>query len=131
MFCFVLLCCILVLSCFLFLFCFCKCKALFRFHVVFMLQCCIMISDHSCSSSSLFLLRLHRLVQWMMGRAVLFQIHCTSSMPSAGRPLPPLYRACQTPPQWCEPDPCSDLMTFHLSFHLYYTSPRRHEDVSV
>ncbi len=78
-----------------------------------------------------FLLRLHRSVQWMMGRAVLFQIHCTSSMPSAGRPLPPLSRACQTPPQWCEPDPCSDLMTFHLSFHLYYTSPRRHEDVSV
>lgn len=53
-----------------------------------------------------------------MGCVVLFQIHCTSSTPSAGRPLPPPSRACPTPPQWCEPDPCIDLMTFHLLFHI-------------
>lgn len=53
-----------------------------------------------------------------MGCVVPFQIHCTSSTPSAGRPLPPPSRACLTPPQWCEPDPCIDLMTFHLFFHI-------------
>ncbi|XP_077077560.1 dedicator of cytokinesis protein 9 isoform X9 [Siphateles boraxobius] len=43
-----------------------------------------------------------RYAQWMMGCAVLFQTHCTSLMPSAGRPLPPPSRACPTPPRWCD-----------------------------
>ncbi len=145
MFCFVLFFCFVV---FFVLFCFFL--SCFLFFLLF-LFCFVFVNAKHCSDSMwlsncsvvlcvalwfliilplFFLLRLHRSVQWMMGCAVLFQIHCTSSMPSAGRPLPPLSRACQTPPQWCEPDPYCALwpFTFHFTpppaLHLSQTSWR-------
>jgi len=60
-------------------------------------------------------LSLHRSAQGMMGCAVLFQTHCTSSTPSAGRQLPPPSRACPTPPPWCEPDPWLTWRTLTVS----------------
>lgn len=105
-------------SCELALGCVLKCVGSLGLHEAHRIQHSADLIEEMCCiiADLLFLsLSLHRYAQWMMGCAVLFQTLCTSSMPSAGRPLPPPSRACPTPPQWCEPDPCPALVTFDLS----------------